>query len=71
MASGEHLHDFVYFSYITLTTLGYGDILPQTQGATALCQAEAIIGQFFIAVLVARLVGIEASQQLGNGVDDE
>lgn len=55
---------------VTLTILGYGDILPQTQGATALCQAEAIIGQFFIAVLVARLVGIEASQQTGNGDDD-
>ncbi len=57
------LHYFIYFSYITLTTLGYGDILPQTKGATALCQVEAIVGQFLIAVLVARLVGIQVSQQ--------
>ena len=70
MSTGEHLHEFVYFSYITLTTLGYGDILPQTRGATALCQAEAIIGQFFIAVLVARLVGIEASQKPSNEASD-
>lgn len=57
------LHYFIYFSYITLTTLGYGDILPQTKAATALCQGEAILGQFFTAVLVARLVGIQVSQQ--------
>jgi voltage-gated potassium channel len=67
----EGHHSFIYFSFITLTTLGYGDITPQTQGATALCQAEAIIGQFFIAVLVARLVGIEASQKPENEDDDE
>ncbi|WP_163339312.1 potassium channel family protein [Desulfopila sp. IMCC35008] len=48
---------FVYFSMVTLTTLGYGDITPQTHGATSLCQMEAIIGQFFTAVLVAWLVG--------------
>lgn len=52
------LHTFNYFSFATLTTLGYGDITPQTQGAAALCQAEAIIGQFFTAVLIARLVGL-------------
>ncbi len=54
---------FQYFSFVTLTTLGYGDILPETEGAAALCQTEAIIGQFFMAVLVARLVGIQVSQQ--------
>ena len=42
---------------ITLTTLGYGDITPQTHAAGALCQVEAITGQFYIAVLVAWLVG--------------
>ena len=68
--AGERLHNFIYFSFITLTTLGYGDITPQTQGATALCQAEAIIGQFFIAVLVARLVGMQVSQKQGNEDDD-
>lgn len=48
---------FNYFSLVTLTTLGYGDITPQTPGAGALCQMEAIFGQFFIAVVVAWLVG--------------
>ncbi|EFK08357.1 Ion channel [delta proteobacterium NaphS2] len=54
---------FVYFSFITITTLGYGDITPQTQGAGALCQVEAIIGQFYIAVVVARLVSMYRSEK--------
>lgn len=51
------LHVFNYFSMVTLTTLGFGDITPQTAGAAALCMLEAIVGQFFTAVLVAWLVG--------------
>lgn len=59
----ETEHYLNYFSFVTLSTLGYGDITPQTQGATALCEAEAILGQFFIVVLVARLVGIQIAQE--------
>ena len=51
-----------YLSFITLTTLGYGDITPQTWGAAALCQAEAMLGHFFTVVMVARLVGIHIVQ---------
>ncbi len=51
------LTTFNYFSMVTLTTLGYGDITPQSHAAGALCQVEAITGQFYIAVLVAWLVG--------------
>ena len=58
LADVSKLHVFNYFSMVTLTTLGYGDITPQTSGAGALCQMEAIIGQFFTAVLVAWLVGM-------------
>lgn len=54
---GSLLTTFNYFSMVTLTTLGYGDITPQTHAAGALCQVEAITGQFYIAVLVAWLVG--------------
>ena len=49
-------------SFTTMTTLGYGDITPQTPVAMAFCQVEAILGQLFIAVLVARLVGIQVAQ---------
>lgn len=54
---------FNYFSFITLTTLGYGDITPQTNIAATLCQTEAIMGQFFTVVLIARLVGIQVAQE--------
>lgn len=57
---------FNYFSLVTLTTLGYGDITPQTPGAGALCQMEAICGQFFTAVVVAWLVGNFVSDKQNN-----
>ncbi len=62
----EMRQHFQYLSFVTLTTLGYGDILPQTPGASALCHTEAIVGQIFLAVLVARLVGIQVSQQFSD-----
>ena len=54
---------FNYFSMVTLTTLGYGDITPQSPGAGALCQVEAIVGQFYTAVVVAWLVGNFVSER--------
>lgn len=47
-----------YFSYVTLTTLGYGDITPRTELAKSVSCIEAIVGQFYIAIMVARLVGL-------------
>lgn len=47
---------FVYFSFVTMTTLGYGDIRPKTAMAETLTWLQAVAGQFYIAVLVARLV---------------
>ena len=54
---GDSVHTYIYLSIVTLTSLGYGDIIPESPGAAALCQFEAIIGQFFTSVLVAWLVG--------------
>jgi len=48
----------VYFSLATLTTVGYGDIHPATPGIGALATTEAIVGQLYLAVTVARLVGL-------------
>jgi hypothetical protein len=53
-----------YFSFITLTTVGYGDITPISDPARSLAMLEAIVGQMYIAVLIARLVGIHISQNL-------
>jgi voltage-gated potassium channel len=55
---------FIYYSFVTITTLGYGDIIPATSKAGALSIIEAITGQFYLAVLVARLVGIHISQSI-------
>lgn len=48
----------LYFSYVTMTTLGYGDITPHTELAGKWVVLEAIIGQFYIAILVARLMSL-------------
>ncbi|MCP4342592.1 MAG: Ion channel protein [Desulfobulbaceae bacterium] len=62
-SADQVLQSFVYFSFITLTTLGYGDITPQTLGAGGICQVEAVLGQFYTAVLVAYLVGMYSSER--------
>ncbi|MCJ8168614.1 potassium channel family protein [Atopomonas sediminilitoris] len=49
-----HLHDMMYFSLVTLTTVGYGDLLPMTPWARLLASAEGVIGVMFIALGVAR-----------------
>ena len=53
-----------YFSFVTLTTLGYGDISPVSGPARSLAMLEAIVGQMYLAVLIARLVGTHISQSL-------
>ncbi len=55
---------FFYYSFITLTTLGYGDITPLTVPANSLSLLEAVIGQTYLAVLVARLVGVHIAQAM-------
>jgi hypothetical protein len=49
-----HLHDFVYYSLVTLTTVGYGDIHALAPAARLLAGAEAVAGVMFIAIAVAR-----------------
>ena len=72
--SGNHPHAFMttgsapttvgawtYFSFITLTTVGYGDIIPTAPVARMLAMGEALTGQLYLAVLVARLVALQVS----------
>jgi voltage-gated potassium channel len=51
-----------YYSFVTMTTVGYGDITPVSPSARTLSWLEAMTGQFYIAVLVAFLIGIRVSQ---------
>lgn len=52
---------FTYYSFITLTTVGYGDIVPVSALARWLVWLQAVAGQFYMAVFVARLIGLQSS----------
>jgi hypothetical protein len=58
----------IYFSFTTLTTVGFGDVHPVTPAARALTVAEALVGQLYIAILIASLVGMALQ---ARPVDDE
>jgi voltage-gated potassium channel len=59
--SGDWGPTWIYYSFVTLTTLGYGDILPISTTARTLAYTEAVIGVFYLAMLVAALVGSYAA----------
>jgi hypothetical protein len=50
---------FFYFSLVTISTLGFGDIVPATSRAGLLTALESVVGQFYIAILVARIVALQ------------
>lgn len=56
----------VYYSFVTLATLGYGDFLPRTDIARGLAMFEVIGGQLFLAVMVARLIGLFSEPKLDS-----
>ena len=55
----ERYSHLLYFSFTTLTTLGYGDLTPVSGPTRALATTQAVVGQLFLAVLVARLVALQ------------
>ena len=55
--------EWIYYSFVTLTTLGYGDILPVSATARALAYSQAVVGVFYMAMLVAALVGSYAANK--------
>ena len=55
---------FLYFSIVTQSTLGYGDIVPVHRVARLLASVQAIVGQIYLTVLVAALVGMHISERL-------
>jgi hypothetical protein len=67
----EQLNEFTYHSFVTLTTLGYGDVTPVLPVARSLCYLESVLGQLYLTVLVAALVGIHiANRRLAGAKED-
>ena len=62
--SSPDFYRYLYFSFVTITTLGYGDVLPLTQKAGSLVILEAVTGQIYLVVVVAWLVGMYVSRRL-------
>jgi voltage-gated potassium channel len=48
----------MYFSFVTLTTIGYGVVHPANPAVGGLCVAEALVGQFYLGIMIARMVGL-------------
>ncbi|MCF7878861.1 MAG: hypothetical protein K9L95_05280 [Candidatus Omnitrophica bacterium] len=67
----EGVNDSVYYSFLTLTTLGYGDIVPFTALAKRVAVLESVFGVLYNAVVVAFIVGIYISERLNNKSRDD
>jgi voltage-gated potassium channel len=63
--------EWLYFSFVTMTTMGYGDILPISATARALAYLQAVFGQFYVAILVAGLVSAYISRRQRPGNNQE
>lgn len=61
--------DFFYYSFTTLTTVGYGDLVPKSSYAKLLSTAEAFVGQVYLAIFIAQLVGLAIAQKLQQKQD--
>jgi len=60
--AGTNTSSSLYYSLVTLTTLGYGDVVPKTQISGMLAGIEAVTGQLYIAVVIARIVALYSSK---------
>jgi len=71
-AAGHSIGSFdaLYFSFVTLSTMGYGDVLPVAPVARMLAIVEAMTGVFFISVLIARLVALYTTEAALEGMTD-
>jgi hypothetical protein len=67
----DQFAELMYFSTVTLTTLGYGDITPASPYARWLTQVEAVFGQLYIAILIAALVGNWIALAAIKGTSDD
>jgi hypothetical protein len=58
--------DALYFSMTVITSTGFGDIVPVTRQARAICMVEQLTGALFIAILIARLAGVYPPNRRGR-----
>lgn len=61
----------IYYSFVTLTTLGYGDVVPTSPATRTLAWIEAITGQFYMAIIVAGIVSILAAKAHSSPTDED
>jgi hypothetical protein len=66
ISPGDRQDMLTYFSLVTMTTLGYGDILPFSPAARTWATIEVMVGQFYVAAIVAELIGLKVSTALTN-----
>jgi Ion channel len=66
----ERKESLIFFSFVTLTTVGYGDITPTHDISRMFAVMEALVGQLYPATLLARLVSLEVSHRSRQGGDD-
>ena len=68
IAKGKHLYShlyyFIYFSFTTQTTLGFGDILPASSWSRMLTSMEAVFGQLYLVVMVTYLIGLHITEKV-------
>jgi len=69
VSSADGPRGFYYFSFVTLATLGYGDVLPVHPAARSLATLEAVTGTLYLAILLARLVSLAVATGRGAGTD--
>jgi hypothetical protein len=70
VSPGDGPRAFFYFSFVTLATLGYGDVLPVHPAARSLATLEAVTGTLYIAILLARLVSLAGGSGRGEPARD-
>lgn len=62
----ENLITAIYYSLVTMTTLGYGDVIPTTPVTRMAAAVQALLGQLYVVVIVARLVGIQVADSMSE-----
>jgi hypothetical protein len=70
-AAGQPLNEFdlVYFSLVDLTSIGFGDIVPVSPQARGLAALQGLVGQLYLAIIIARLVGLDIANRVNRGAN--